>query len=246
MLDKLLDLIWPRTCEVCGNSADRPGRHVCSDCLMRLPFIPTDGCCRRCGRDVAKLDGEFLCEECRTDKPHFDRAASVLRYEGEARRMMLGFKFNRWLWLRYDFIDWLEATTRARFRVDEIGLVLPVPTTLWHRFDRGYNQADYLASGLARRLGLRYDRWALRRTGSPARQGGLKGDERKQNVLDTFVVTGHGRSRLKSLAAPATVLVVDDVMTTGSTLSECARTIKAVAPSVRVWCVSLCRPVHIA
>ena len=86
MID-LLDLIWPRTCEVCGRPADRPGRHVCSECINRLAFIPTDGCCRRCGRAAAQLSGEYLCEDCRETKPAFDRAASALSFESDARRL---------------------------------------------------------------------------------------------------------------------------------------------------------------
>ena len=201
---------------------------------MRLPFVPTDGCCRKCGRDVPKLDREFLCEDCRTHRPHFDRVASALRFEDVARQMMLDFKFNRHLCLRDDLVDYLEGILRARFKVDEIGLVLPMPTTLWHRADRGFNQCDYLAKLLAKRLGRPFAQHALRRIGSPKRQGGLDEDERRTNVEGTFAVTR------PDLVAKRTVLVVDDIMTTGSTLSECARTLKATG-AARVWGVTLCR-----
>ena len=234
MLGKILDVIWPRDCEVCGRRVDRPGRHVCSDCLMRLPFVPTDGCCRKCGRDVPKLDREFLCEDCRTHRPHFDRVASAFRFDAEARQMMLDFKFNRHLWLRDDLVDALEGIARARLKVDEIGLVLPMPTTLWHRADRGFNQCDYLAKPLAKRLGRPFAKHAMKRIGSPKRQGGLDEEERRTNVEGTFAVTR------PDLVTKRTVLVVDDIMTTGSTLSECARTLKA-AGAAKVWAVTLCR-----
>ena len=234
MLGKLLDVVWPRACEICGQKVDRPGRHVCSDCLMRLPFVPTDGCCRKCGRDVPGLDREFLCEDCRTHNPGFDRVASALRFENEARQMMLDFKFNRHLWLREDLVDYLEGIARARFKVGEIDLVLPMPTTLWHRMDRGFNQCDYLAKALAKRLERPFAKHAVRRVGSPKRQGGLKEDERRTNVVGTFAV------RKPDFVDGRTVLVVDDIMTTGSTLSECAKTLKA-AGAVRVWAVTLCR-----
>lgn len=234
MIGRILDILWPRDCEVCGRPADRPGRHVCSDCLMRLPFIPTDGCCRRCGCDVHRLDGEFLCEDCRVHRPAFDRAAAAVRFEGDARRMLNDFKFNRHLWLKDDFSDWLEATARARFKVAEIDVVVPVPLKLGRRLDRGYNQCDYLSAALAGRLGVRLDKKALKRTGNPERQSSLSEEERRKNVKGTFAV-----SRAKTVVGK-TVMVVDDVMTTGATLSECAKVLKD-AGAARVWCLALMR-----
>ena len=118
-----------------------------------------DGCCRRCGRDAAGLDGEFLCEDCRATRPQYDRAASAVRFEGEARELVNSFKFRDSLWLRDDLVDWLEGVLRARFRVEEIDIVLPMPSTLLHRWDRGYNQCALLARPLARRGAGRSGPW---------------------------------------------------------------------------------------
>lgn len=240
----LLDIIWPRKCEICGRPADRPGRYLCSDCLMRLPMIPVTGCCRKCGRDVPELDREYLCEDCRTHRPAFDRVASALRFEEDARQLLLDYKFKRSLWLKNDFVDLLEGVARARFKVEEIDLVLPMPTTLRHRIDRGYNQCDYLAAGLAKRLGRPFLKHGLRRVGDFERQGGLDEERRRTNVIGTFEVTSAGRRRFAKLTEKATVLVLDDIMTTGATLSECAKTIKESGIS-RVWCVSLCRSIRV-
>ena len=235
MIGALLDFLWPRRCAVCRKPVDRPGRYVCADCLNRLPFTPTDGCCRRCGRAAEKLDGEFLCTDCRAHRPAFDRAASAVSFDGEARKLVNAFKFAPWqLWLRTDFVDWLEAVARVRFKVDEIDVVVPMPSTRWHRIDRGYNQSDYLGSALARRLAKPYVGHALKRTGSPKRQGGLSEDERRTNVVGTFAVRKPDAVRGK------TVLVVDDIMTTGATLSECAAELKR-SGAARVWCVTLAR-----
>ena len=232
LLDRILDLVWPRRCEICSRPVDRPRRHVCSDCLNRLPFAPVNGCCRRCGRDAVGLDGEFLCEECRTSRPLFDRAASALRFEGDARDIIVAFKFTHHAWMRDDLVDWLEAAVRARFVVGEIDCIAPVPSTLLRRLDRGYSQCGYIASALAKRLGRRYDARALRRTGSPRAQVGLSAEDRRANVVGTFAC----RRRFSG----ETVLVVDDVMTTGSTLSECAKVLKESGAG-RVWCATLAR-----
>jgi len=148
------------------------------------------------------------------------------------------FKFRRAFHLRDDLVDFLEAVTRARFKVDEIEVVLPVPSRLLHRFLRGYNQCEVLARPLAKRLGLPYSASVLKRCGSPKRQGGLKEDARRENVKGTFKVVR------PALVENRVVLVVDDIMTTGSTLSEAARTLKA-AGAKKVWTVSIARSLRI-
>ena len=148
--------------------------------------------------------------------------------------MVNAFKFRRHLWLRNDLVDWLEAAVRVRFKVGEIDLVVPMPSTLFHRLDRGYNHCVYLARPLARRLGKPCACRVLRRTGNPERQGALAEEDRRTNVIGTFAV------RKPELVSGRTVLVVDDIMTTGSTLSECAAELKR-SGAVRVWCVTLAR-----
>lgn len=204
---------------------------------MRLPFIPTGGACRVCGRDVTPFRGEFLCEDCHAHPPRFDRLASALRFEGEARRMTLDFKFNSHLWMRDDFADWLEAAVRARFDPAAIDAIVPMPISVWHRLDRGFNQSRVLAFALARRFSRRLLAGALGRTGRFRRQSGLNEDERRENVKGTFIC------RAPELVRGRTLLVIDDIVTTGATLSECAGTLKA-AGAARVWCATLARTVR--
>lgn len=240
---RILDFIWPRKCAVCSGASDRPGRYICSGCLMRLPFTPLDGLCRRCGRDAPGLDGDFLCSQC-SSRPHpgFDRAGGVFRFDGELREMVNAYKFRASLHLRNDFVDFLEAFVRVRFRADRVSCVLPMPSSMSNRFWRGYNQCRYLADGLAGRLGVPCLGGVVRRTGVFRRQSELPGRERRGNVAGTFAVTGYGRKKLEALPEGGAVLLVDDIMTTGSTLSECAGTLKK-AGAETVWCVTLARSV---
>ena len=151
--------------------------------------------------------------------------------------MVQAFKFRFHHWLLDDFADMMEGTARARFKVDEIGVVTPVPITLWHRIARGYNQSGYLAAALAKRLGAPFAGRILRRVGTPRAQRTLGEEERRQNVEGTFAV------RRPALVRGRTVLVVDDIMTTGATLSECAKMLKE-SGAERVWCISLARSVR--
>ena len=234
-LERLCDVIWPRMCQICGREVDRPARHVCSDCLMRLPLMPCNGLCRKCGRDAPGLDGEFLCDECRALRPGFDRAVSSFRMEGDARELLNAFKFRDAIHLRDDLVDFLEASVRVRFVVDRISCVVPIPSTLSSRWLRGYSQCEILARALAKRLDKPFAR-LLRRTGSPLSQKGLSEEDRRKNVVGTFAVAGRRR-------VPELPLLVDDIMTTGSTLSEAAKTLKS-AGAAKVYCASVARAVR--
>ncbi len=203
---------------------------------MRLELVPSTGLCRRCGRAAVGLDGEYLCETCRREKPAFDRAATVLRFEGVARDLINAFKFRARLEIRDDFVDWLEAAARMRFRVEEIDAIVPMPSTLGHRFLRGYNPCAVLARPLARRL-KRSFKPLLKRVGHPARQGGLSEEDRRTNVVGTFALTRAGEAFVRA-REKATVLLIDDIMTTGSTLAEAAKTLKE-AGIARVWALTL-------
>ena len=181
-----------------------------------------------------KLDGEFLCSNCRDMRPSFDRVASALVFGDDARRMVNDFKFHGRFWLLPDLLDWMEASARTRFALEKVDVVVAMPSTVLHRIDRGYSQCSLLAKGLARRLDKPYVSFALRRKGFPRRQGALSEAERRTNVIGTFSVL-----RPKSIAE-RTVLLVDDIMTTGSTLSECAAELKR-AGAARMWCQTLAR-----
>lgn len=222
---------------MCGRPSDRDGRHICSECLMRLPPVAQKGCCSVCAKAVVGLDGEYLCEDCSKGRPYYDRAACALRFEGAAREMILDFKFNRHLWLAADFSDWLEAAVRARLDVAAVDVVVPMPMTVFHRWDRGYSQTELLARTLARRIDRRLDTAVLVRKGRPRRQSSLSEAERRENVKGTFAV------RHPEWVRGRTVLVVDDILTTESTMSEAARTLKE-AGAAYVLAATLARSVR--
>ncbi len=201
---------------------------------MRIPFLPQEGCCRVCGRSVEEAKGFFVCDECKMQCPCFDAVASAVRFEDEAREVLLKYKSAFGIWLKNDLVDWIEAAARARYDVAAIDVVVPMPITMFHRMDRGYNQCVYLARALAKRIDRRCVENAVVRCGRPKRQAGLSEEERIENVKGTFKTfdTLYIKGR--------TILLVDDVMATGSTLSECAKVLKE-AGAWRVWGVTVAR-----
>ena len=201
---------------------------------MRVPFLSQEGCCRVCGRSVESAVGGFVCEECKRRPSACDAAAGAVRFENEARALLLKYKSGEGVWLKDDFVDWIEAAAGARYDLAQVDAVVPMPVTLFHRIDRGYNQCVYLARSLAKRIDRICLENVVARCGHPRRQAGLSEEERRENVIGTFKVVD-----AKPLSG-RTVLLVDDVMATGATLSECAKMLKE-GGAWRVWAVTLAR-----
>lgn len=203
---------------------------------MRVPFLSQEGCCRVCGRSVESAVGGFVCEECKRRPSAYDAAASAVRFENDARELLLKYKSGEAVWLKDDFVDWIEAAALARYDLAQVDAVVPMPVTLFHRIDRGYNQCVYLARSLAKRIDRICLENVVARCGHPRRQAGLSEEERRENVIGTFKVVNSRSIRGR------TILLVDDVMATGATLSECAKILKE-GGVWRVWGLTLARSV---
>ena len=203
---------------------------------MDIPFVAPEGGCKVCGRGVEGYEGEFVCEKCRERSPFFDAAIGAVDFSGEIREIVLRYKDGKAQWLTEDFADWMEAAARSRFDVSLVDLVLPVPSTLLRRIDRGMNPASCLAKALSRRIGRSFRDDVLRRTGSPKKQANLSEEERWENAKDSFLAVK------PEFVRGRTILLVDDIQTTGATLSGSAKALKA-AQAWRVWCVTLARAV---
>lgn len=238
-LARLADVCWPRPCAVrsCGRPVDRPGRHVCSACLARLPFHVGGGACRICGRTIPSGAARaFVCEDCARHPPAYDLARSAIRFEPPFDDLIKSFKYGRALWLRPDLADLLEGAVRAKLDAAAVDVVVPVPLHPHRLRSRGYNQSALLARDLSARIGRRCDETSLARVRETGHQARLHASERKNNLAGAFAVTENEFIRRR------TVLLVDDVMTTGATLSECAAVLKR-AGAVRVWCATVARSV---
>ena len=237
---RIADLLWPRICAVegCGRPSDRPARHICSRCFAVLPFLEAGGECSLCGMPVpAETTHGFTCETCLTRKPAFERARSALRYVGPAEGLVKAFKYHRELQLQEDFGDLMEATLRTKFEYAAVDVVMPVPLHP-HKFsERGFNQSELLAGSLARRINRRLDTRSFTRKRDTPPQAGSSGEKRRTNLHAAFAVARPEYVRGR------TVLLVDDVMTTGSTLSECAKTLLKAGAS-RIWCITLARAIR--
>jgi ComF family protein len=239
--------MFPTTCPVCRQEFTRAGwATLCDECWKRLePW--TGPACSRCGlpfaSELAAASTEPLCADCRREEFHFDLARSFGLYKGDLRTVILQLKFlsRRRLGLQLGrLLAPLWVTIRGS-NGNELPLLVPVPLHQTRERARGFNQAEVLARGLSAEVSslcgkksLRVAARCLERTRLTVPQAGLSLGQRHENVRGIFRVPSPESVRGR------TVVLVDDVMTTGATLSSCALSLKR-AGADRVYGLTLAR-----
>lgn len=215
----LLDALLPPQCLCCGAMVDRQG-NLCAGCWSGMAFLEAP-CCHACGFPFPFDEGAgVLCAACTRQQPDFDRARAVLAYDDNSRQLLLRLKNGDRLDGVPAFGQWL-ARTGAEFWADA-DLILPVPLHPWRLIRRRYNQAALLAQAISRFCDLPSPPNLLQRSRSTISQGGLSRRGRARNVQGAFAVRKTGLGILLG----ARVVLIDDVFTTGATVSACARLLK--------------------
>lgn len=212
-LETLADLVYPVHCMGC---AVRDEKWLCDACAAQVTRI-RDPKCAICSHPYDGALDIFSCPNCRGTARHMGFAVSVVRSRGLAREMIHRFKYGREFQLRRVLGDWLlEAFADERIAALDTPLLAPVPLHPVRARERQFNQAEALAEWVGRRRGLRVVR-ALRRRRATVTQTHFDRKQRMQNLRDAFVL------RQNAGVKDQCILLVDDVLTTGSTLDECAR-----------------------
>jgi ComF family protein len=205
---RIFDGLFAQDCLLCGQGSG--GEILCRACADDLPRLPMPRC-RRCALPIPS--GE-CCGRCLQHPPHYDRTLAVFDYGFPVDRLIQSFKYGHRLALAA-FLGGELAVPALDAVVD---LVVPLPLHPARLRERGFNQALELARPVARALGKPLDPRVCRRIRSTPAQAGLPWKERKKNMRNAFDCA-HEISGQR-------ILLVDDVMTTGASLDECARTLK--------------------
>ncbi len=216
-MQTLAKLIYPAQCLTCDEMIE-VARGLCPKCWSQTPFI-VDPPCDACGRPlIGEAQEGDLCDDCRANPRLWDRGRAVMLYAGNGRAMVLKFKHGDRTDLARSAGAWLARA--AEPLVCEDTLVAPVPLHWLRIVQRRYNQSALLAAQVAKLHGLDYCPDLLRRPVATRKLDGMTVDQRHETVSGVIKVTP---KRAKVIAGRH-VLLIDDVMTTGATLAQCART----------------------
>ena len=230
-----VDVVLPPSCLVCNAPVGDSGA-LCPDCWTRVSFIGRP-CCARCGLPFAiEAAPDAVCGDCARTPPAYDRARAAFLYEGAGRELILAFKMADRSWVAPRLAAWLHRA--AAPLLPDADLVVPVPLHRWRLLARRFNQAAVLAGLMAREANVVAVPDLLVRTRRTPPQTRLSGTARRRNVRGAFAV----RPSRAHLVAGRSILLVDDVLTTGATVSACARALRK-AGAARVDVATLARVV---
>jgi len=229
MLKKILDILFPKgySCMVCNREIFDNPYWICEECEKKLPYLKGN-LCLHCSDNV--LGAGNYCKRCKGRKFICDRAISPFEYNGIVKKLILGLKYSN---KRY------YAEGVAKFMADcviknelEFDYILPVPLCEKRLKSRGYNQALLLTNEISKILNKPVLENVLIRVKETPTQTILNTQERLENMKDAFKVKD------KKIIKNKTLLIIDDVYTTGATIDSCCKVLKDSGSS-KIYCVTV-------
>lgn len=233
MLRDFFNLIYPPRCYVCQKRSDEP---LCAACLTSIEFIKPP-ICEKCGKPVLRTVER--CLDCRGRRISASEVRSVAVFDGALKEAVHALKYRHGRRLAHFLAQFIAVSVDSSF--SDIDLITFVPMSRGKKRQRGFNQAELLARGLARQI-EKPVKPLLVCTRFTRDQSRLSPAERRANVRGAFELLRNTESGRRGIAGRK-ILLIDDVYTTGSTVNECTLVLRrAGAKEVRV--LTLARTLH--
>lgn len=228
VLGMAVDAVLPPRCIVSGEMVERQGM-IAPAVWADLDFI-ADPFCAVCGFPFEfEVEKSAQCASCLANRPPYESARAALKYGDTSRDIILGFKHADKTHAVKAFVPWLKRAGAEMIK--EADIIAPVPLHFWRLVSRRYNQAALMANALAQETGKPVIPDLMRRTRATPSQGHLNAKQRFRNVRRAFALGSGHKETIKG----KTILLVDDVYTTGATVRECAKILmKSGAAKVHV------------
>lgn len=217
IFNTILDFLFPPECPICQNPVSDP-LSICPECFKKIKFI-TPPLCEICGRPFEfEVYGKTVCGKCLQKKPVYDKARSAFLYDSFSKQLILPFKYSD----RTDLAPLLgQFLIRAGAELlDQSDLIVPVPLNRWRLMKRKYNQAGILGKIISKKTGIPFSPFVLKRLRATKSQERLREKDRIKNVRNAFIIKNNKLIKNKK------ILLIDDVLTTGATVNECAKILK--------------------
>jgi ComF family protein len=220
-LNNLLNIFYPARCTVCKKDilTYKKDKYICDLCLNSIkknipPF------CIKCGRHIEGVD-KMVCDSCKDKTYYFDRAFSAFVYEGPIKELLHQFKYNGKDFLGKFLAEMLiEFINTYQLEIKKFDFVVPVPLHSAKLRQREYNQAEVLATYIAKNFHLTLLKDALYKIKNTPSQTELDAQRRMENIVGSFKINPKINLKEKD------ILLIDDILTTGATTSEIAKIIK--------------------
>ena len=215
----MFEFLFPKKCIFCGKIGKYKFYNVCKSCFDKVEFCSDYECCTRCGTPQISMGEEKLCYDCMT-RTYFPckRIASVGAYRNDFRNCILRFKNGK---TSYGKTLGYFMTKRIYevYKGVDFDIIVPVAFDKARQNSRGYSSSYILGKEISKITKIPFEGKGLKKIKKTPKQTSLKHKERIENLVDAFK---GNEDKVKG----KTVLLVDDVCTTGSTLRECARALK--------------------
>ena len=227
MIREIANLIYPVLCQLCGKKIGEENKNLCGECLKKIkkripPF------CLKCGRQLSGIpDIQTICTDCEKNNIYFDRVFSAFEYNGDLKKLVHNFKYNKITSLTKDFVEWTMDFMKEYSIGNKANLILSIPMHPLRLFIREINPSHILAKNIAKKSNIQYSGKFLKKIKNTASQSKLNRLNRLENIKGSLSI----RKKDKVNVLHKRILLVDDLFTTGSTINECAKILKAQGAS---------------
>ena len=226
---KLVDMIFPPVCPVCNEIVTGGGRGICPGCEAKLTYTG-DCVCLKCGKPVD--EDEEYCSDCLRIAHEYNEGRAALVYDEITSKSIYRFKYNHKREYAAVYGRIMEERLGKKIKSWDVDAIIPVPVHKSRLRKRGYNQAQLIADELSKRLSIPVCNTLVTRSAATKVQKELGALERQNNLKKAFNVMAND-------VKYNSVLIVDDIYTTGATVDAMARCLKGVGIQ-NVYFVSLC------
>ena len=218
--EKIINLIYPQTCGICGKINNKT---ICSKCNIQLKKQEKMGI----------LTKEKLEENSLEMEKHFEELMYIFKYEGQIRELILDYKFNEKSYMYKTFVNFLLKNKKIFENIKKYDKIIPVPISKNRYKERGYNQSLLIAKEISMQISyetnnnikLELVNNCLIKTKNIIEQSKLNKEDRQHNIQGVYTLKNG------SILTNKSILLIDDIYTTGSTVNECSRVLQQAKPN---------------